>query len=255
MSPAQCCNCHVVIATAPSLRVTSYRERCCSPLTWGLRSVLLICSGQTKKPDPKAMVNQDIFTIPLRARLKFSASLQLVFSSNIVWVVTPRSPQNGAGGEENLQREQLTARSLGSQPKGAEGFSGDASCCPHPTDPTSTSPGEAAATFSPSSNAPFEPAAPDTNFINSHFLPVPKHPRSQRPARQRDPSEATRISEAAMRKQLSQTPLDSTSQEETRAKCNYFSCSLGVSFFKSSWPKFTVTLVRPTSDGKQLLRK
>lgn len=39
------------------------------------------------------MVNQEIFTIPLTAWLKFSASLQLVFFSNTVWVVTQGHPK------------------------------------------------------------------------------------------------------------------------------------------------------------------
>lgn len=62
MSPAQCCNHHVAIATAPSLRVTSYREHCCSLgrvwshslLSPGLPSVLLICSRQTEEAGPES---------------------------------------------------------------------------------------------------------------------------------------------------------------------------------------------------------
>lgn len=47
-----------------------------------------------KQPNLKAMVNQEIFTVQLRAQLKLSALLQPMFSSSIVWggdsKVTPK---------------------------------------------------------------------------------------------------------------------------------------------------------------------
>ena len=72
-----------------------------------------------KKPGLKAMVNQEILTIQLKAWLKLSALLQPVFSSGTVWggdskVTSKWSERKGAFAGE---REWLTADSLGSQPK------------------------------------------------------------------------------------------------------------------------------------------